>query len=191
MKNVIGSSVRFDAEENLYAVEFMDCIEDLLELDEVKRLDEYFQHCNTSRLQHCLNVAYYSYLMARAFNFDYRSAARAGMLHDLFWYDWRVEKTPQLHAFYHPKNALENAEKIAELNNIERDAIVKHMWPLTLSFPRYKESYIVTLSDKYCACIEIVNQYYNCIKRGCRSFKHMFFRKAATLPVSYEKTPKS
>ena len=28
------------------------------------------------------------------------------------------------------------------------------MWPVTLSFPRYRESYIVTIMDKYSACLE-------------------------------------
>lgn len=176
MKKAIGSSVKLDEFESLYAVEFLDCIEDLLELDEVQRLEEYFQHCNTSRLQHCLNVSYYSYLAAKILHFDYRSAARAGMLHDLFWYDWRTEKTPQLHAFYHPKNALENAEKLVTLNKIEKDAIVKHMWPLSSGFPRYKESYVVTMSDKYCATVEIFNQYYNLAKQKCTSFKEVFSR---------------
>lgn len=159
MEKAIGSRVKFNEFESLYAIEFLDCVEDLLELDEVKKLDEFCQHCNTSRLQHSLNVSYYSYLMAKTFHFDYRSAARAGLLHDLFWYDWHVEKTPELHAFYHPKAALENAKTIANLNKIEQDAIVKHMWPLSNGMPRYKESYVVTFADKYCATVEIAEQF--------------------------------
>ena len=41
-----------------------------------------------------------------------------------------------------------------ELNDLEKDVIVKHMWPLTIKFPKYKESYIVTFVDKYCATVE-------------------------------------
>ena len=40
------------------------------------------------------------------------------------------------------------------LNDLEKDVIVKHMWPLTIKFPKYKESYIVTFVDKYCATVE-------------------------------------
>ena len=45
--------------------------------------------------------------------------------------------------------ALENAEKICNLNEKEKDIIVKHMWPVTLlSFPKYKESFLITIFDK-------------------------------------------
>ena len=36
------------------------------------------------------------------------------------------------------------------------DIIVKHMWPLTVTLPKYRESYIVTLADKYCATSEML-----------------------------------
>ena len=39
--------------------------------------------------------------------------------------------------------------KIFDLNKIEQDAILKHMWPLTPIPPRYKESFIITIADKY------------------------------------------
>ena len=35
-----------------------------------------------------------------------------------------------------------------------------HMWPVTFfHFPKYKESYIITLVDKYCAIQESINAY--------------------------------
>ena len=43
------------------------------------------------------------------------------------------------------------------LNNIEKDIIEKHMWPLTLRLPKYKESYVVLMVDKYCALFETWN----------------------------------
>ena len=80
------------------------------------------------------------------------------MLHDLFLYVWRKKyrsiELPGLHAFVHPKIALKNASEIFELNDIEKDIIEKHMWPVTFSLPKYKESYIVTIMDKYSACLE-------------------------------------
>ena len=79
------------------------------------------------------------------------------MLHDFYYYDWRnkkVEGQKKFHAFRHPSIALKNALDIFELNDKEKDIIKKHMWPLTIKFPSYPESYIVTLVDKYCATIE-------------------------------------
>lgn len=79
-----------------------------------------------------------------------------GMLHDLFLYDWRKPRPDgkKLHAFHHPRTALDNASKIFDLNEKEQDIILKHMWPLTVVLPKYKESYIITLTDKYATFLE-------------------------------------
>ena len=55
------------------------------------------------------------------------------------------------HAWVHPRIAVRNAKKITSLNKKEEDIILKHMWGLTLAPPRYKESFLVTMVDKYWA----------------------------------------
>ena len=50
-----------------------------------------------------------------------------------------------------------NAQKLFILNEIEKDIILKHMWPVTFSAPKYLESYIITFVDKYCAIKEWSN----------------------------------
>ena len=138
--------------------EFFDLVGELLNCEEVKKLDEFSQHFNTSRLQHSINVSYCSYLICKWLNLDFKSAARAGMLHDLFLYDWREERQAEgAHAFAHPIVALRNAKKLIDINSIEADAIANHMWPITAKFPRYKESYVVTMADKICATYEFCN----------------------------------
>ena len=138
--------------------EFESIINDIRLNDTVKTMNNYMQHCNTSCYTHCLHVAYYTYLLCKKFNLDYVSATRAAMLHDFFLYDWhnhpKANSFKELHAFSHPKKALENSLELFNLNEIEKDVIVKHMWPLTIKLPKYKESYIVTLTDKYCAIVE-------------------------------------
>lgn len=60
--------------------------------------------------------------------------ARAGLLHDLFYYDWRVTKfSLGTHAYVHPRIALRNAEKLTDLSAMEKDIIIKHMWGATLA----------------------------------------------------------
>ena len=78
------------------------------------------------------------------------------MLHDLFLYDWRIPSPEhkKLHAFYHPRIALNNALTISNLNEIEKDAILKHMWPLTIVPYKFKESFAVSMADKYSVYIE-------------------------------------
>lgn len=172
MRNAILSHVNLNDSYNDNSVRYNECVEDLTELTEVLKLDDFSQHMNTSRLQHSINVSYYSYLLCKAMGWDYRAAARAGLLHDLFHYNWRDEKQPEgHHAKAHPQIALNNAKKLTELSSIEEDAIVKHMWPVTIRFPKYKESYVVSFIDKYCACCEILNYCGLKIKFGVSLFK--------------------
>ncbi len=175
MGNALGSKVSLDDLSSFIAAEYNSCVADLLENEEVQKLENFEQHIKTSRLQHSINVSYYSFLVCRYFNLDYKSAARAGLLHDLFLYDWRFEPQPEgKHAFAHPKVALRNARNITEINEIEADAIVNHMFPVTIKPPKYLESYIVSMADKYCATVEVFHQWNNMLKS---KFKNRF-RKA-------------
>lgn len=159
MEKAIGSRITLSNLNNALAYEFNTCVFDLINDESVKQLDDFNQHLNTSRLQHSVNVSYYSYLVCRFLGFDYKSAARAGLLHDLYLYDWRTEKQPEgYHAKAHPRVALRNAKKITPLNKVEADCILRHMWPLTIVPPKYKESVVVSLVDKYCACVEIISK---------------------------------
>lgn len=126
-------------------------------------MKKYRQHSTTSCYEHCLYVAYYTYLICKKFNLDYISASRAAMLHDLFLYDWRhkVDGRKGYHAFTHPRLALKNATELFELNDIEKDCILKHMWPVTPVLPKYKETFIITLTDKYSACRETIHSLEN------------------------------
>ena len=49
----------------------------------------------------------------------------------------------------HPKIALKNSEKYFNLTPLQKDIITKHMFPVTLTPPKYKESVLVSLIDKY------------------------------------------
>lgn len=136
--------------------EYNHCISDVTANEIILGLDQFTHHYNVTRLEHCLHVSYLSYLMCKRLGLDYQSAARGGLLHDFYFYDSHVTKPDRgIHCFRHPGIALENAEKIFPLNKVERDIIIKHMWPVTITPPRYKESYVVTAIDKYCANREL------------------------------------
>lgn len=138
-------------------LEFDEIIKDITENSNVSALKDHIQHINSSRYAHCKEVAFYTFLICKKLNLDYISAARGAMLHDFYFYDWRnkhVEGQKKFHLFRHPRIALENALDIFKLNDLEKDIIAKHMWPLTISLPRFAESYIVTFVDKYCATKE-------------------------------------
>ena len=138
--------------------EFQAIISPIISNPTVQEMKKYRQHYETSCFDHCYMASYYCYLICKKYNLDYKSATRAAMLHDLFLYDWRKKyrniELPGLHAFVHPQIALKNASNLFELDEIEKDVILKHMWPVTFALPKYRESYIVTIMDKYSACLE-------------------------------------
>jgi uncharacterized protein len=146
----------FDLESNI-DLGFLECIRDLLENPEVRRLNAYIQHSTSTRLQHCLNVSYYGYKLARQLDYDFRSCARGGLLHDLYLYNTGQGISRRFvarHLRTHPQTALENAERLFELNEIEKDIILKHMWPVTPDLPKFPEAFLIANVDKYCASLE-------------------------------------
>jgi len=138
--------------------EFGNIIKDISNNETVQSLRCFKHHYGSNRYEHCISVAYTSYKICKALGLDHVSAARAGVLHDLFLYDCEDPETrPKKHISEHPKVALDNAEKLFILNDIEKDIILKHMWPVTFSSPRYLETLVVTFVDKYCAIKEWSN----------------------------------
>ena len=135
--------------------EYMSYVGSLLETKEVQKLANYTQHHFSTRLEHVITVSYVSYRIAKTLGWNAKAVARAGLLHDLFYYDWRTTKFDRgTHAWIHPRIAVRNAEKLTKLSDLEKDIIIKHMWGATLCPPKYKEGYIVTIVDKYSAKAE-------------------------------------
>lgn len=140
---------------------YYECIKDVFNSDPVKMMDKFIQHGSTTTLEHCIRVSHASYKVAKFFKMDYKAAARAGLLHDLFLYDWHLQpkgvKLFKKHGFTHPQIALDNALKYFKLTEREKNIISTHMWPLTFrKFPKYKESFVVSLVDKYTSFIETI-----------------------------------
>ena len=56
---------------------------------------------------------------------------------------------------------MQNASSIFQLNAIEQDVILNHMWPVTIKVPHYKETVIVTFADKLSATQETIRHIQN------------------------------
>lgn len=139
-------------------MEYLDCIRELIDHEMVRSMKNYIQHGGINCLEHSLYVSYSSYLVCRWMGLDRCAAARGGLLHDFFLYDWHAEKSHKgLHGLTHPRVALKNANQCFHLNKLEQDIISKHMWPLTITPPKYAETCVVIAVDKYCAFMEIFN----------------------------------
>lgn len=136
--------------------EYLELIKDLIEHEDVKNLEKFVHHKVTNRLAHSISVSYSSFCWARRLNLNTRAIARAGLLHDLFFYESETknEVGGRGHNYEHPRIALENALKITNLSDLEQDIILKHMAGTTRDIPKYPESLIVTLMDKQCAIVE-------------------------------------
>lgn len=136
--------------------EYYSCVRDLLNCGDIMRLGDYSHHIGTSRLQHSLNVSYYNFMLCRLFHLDARAAARAGLLHDLFFYDRKTHrKIRNRHCAEHANIALYNASMRFSISELEGDMILNHMWPMTPHLPRHAETYMITLVDKFCATAEL------------------------------------
>ena len=134
---------------------YLAIVSDLLVTPQVQLLNNYVQHHFKSRLDHSLAVSYVSYKLALKYGLDAVSVARAGLVHDLFYYDWR-ETSFELgsHSFIHPRVALRNAEKIMSLTSLEKDIILHHMFPSGGGLPQSREAWLVNFVDDWLAVRE-------------------------------------
>lgn len=137
---------------------------DILRSRNFNRMKEYIQHGNVTVNAHVMNVARYSIALSEKLHIscNKREMIRGALLHDYFLYDWHIPDKVhphRLHGFYHPGAALRNASRDYELTEREMDIIKKHMWPLTLMPPSYKEGWIVTAADKWCSLLETLHMH--------------------------------
>ena len=110
-------------------------------------------------LQHARETANLCAIMAAELGLNVKKAKRAGLLHDLYFYetaDYDAAETHESHSAHHPQVALHNAMQLFSVNAVEKDIIQNHMWPATHHMPHYKESYVIVVVDKYCAALEYV-----------------------------------
>jgi uncharacterized protein len=141
--------------------EYKYAMAELLNHEMLKSLNEYKQHYKYTRLKHSIDVSYYSFYIAKLLGLDYISTAKAGLLHDLCFYEKMKIREKIRMIRQHPKDALKNAQKICNLTEMECDIILRHMWFLTFKAPKYKEGYIVSFVDKYCAVKEFISSIFS------------------------------
>ena len=144
--------------------EFLDIIEEVIRHPEYEKLKEIHHHENNI-YTHSIHVSWISYRIGKYLRgyipLDLRALTRGALLHDFFLYDWRTERPAngKRHAFEHPKEAYRNAVRyFSTVSSVEKDIILKHMWPLTVIPPKYLETLIVIMVDKIVASKEIFKE---------------------------------
>lgn len=121
------------------------------------QMDQYIQHGDVSCLWHSIAVAYFSLWIFGVLRIrhDKKSLIVGALLHDYFLYDWHDSaKWHRWHGFRHPGFALRNARRDVKLSRRAEDVIKKHMFPLTIKPPLYRESMMVCIVDKVCSIYE-------------------------------------
>ena len=139
----------------------------ILESENMQKEKTYMQHGKITVFDHSVAVAVESLKLAHRLGLpvDQKTLIRGALLHDYFLYDWHEnDKSHRLHGFRHAKTALINAEKEYELNDIEKNMIYCHMFPLNLRIPKYRESILLTIADKIVATKETLEPYIKVLK---------------------------
>lgn len=114
------------------------------------------KHHGLTRYIHVMRVSKFTYKISKKLGMDYVSATRAALLHDYFTKnDFDEESTSRKELVNHPSIACINALKEFKLNELEINAIESHMFPLSKTLPKYKESWLLTLVDKSVATYEM------------------------------------
>lgn len=145
-------------------------VEDILLNDEFQKRKLFMHHHDMSVWDHSILVSFNSYLVGQYFNADARVCAIAGLLHDFYSQAWlstpalemlengkytvlmkKKKSLFKMHGFVHAADAARNYVKFfPELENKKiTDAIKRHMFPLNIIPPRYKEGFIITVIDKW------------------------------------------
>lgn len=146
-----------------YEKEFLNYIDPIIHNKEFLKRKEYAHHEYESVYDHVLKVAYSSYLFAKKHKLNVRDIVIGAMLHDFYFKPWQNtdEKKPffKQHGFVHAREALENSRVFFPnlLNARVEDIIVKHMFPLNIKLPKYKETWVVSLMDKKCSLNMLFN----------------------------------
>lgn len=133
--------------------EFNWIISPILNNTEYQRLKEIAHHGST-RFDHSMRVAYYTYLVTKGFHLeDYAATTRAALLHDFFT-DEVEEQNMIARLRRHPSYAVKNATTYFDLSEKQIDIIKTHMFPVTFTPPKYIEGWIVDIVDDVVAIYE-------------------------------------
>ena len=135
---------------------FSEISKDIINTQKFKDLKKENHH-GLTRYIHVMRVSKFTYKLSKFFHMDYVSATRAALLHDYYTSNdlENVKEFKKLNL--HPIIASKNALLEFDLNEIEKNAIESHMFPMGKRIPKYKESWLLTCVDKSVATYEQLN----------------------------------
>lgn len=142
--------------------DYYSIVNEILENEEFLKRKKYRHHGDISVYEHSFSVSKLSYSIARKINISFGKQiineydiAIGGLLHDFYYkpYTEDHEKKPffKQHGFVHAREALDNSKKYFPqyINKRTENIILRHMFPLNIVPPKYLESWLITIIDKY------------------------------------------
>lgn len=137
-------------------ISFSEISKDIINTNKFNELKKENHH-GLTRYIHVMRVSKFTYKLSKLLHMDYISATRAALLHD-YYTSSDLENIKEFNKLnVHPSVASKNALLEFDLNEIEKNAIESHMFPMGKSLPKYKESWLLTIVDKSVATYEQLN----------------------------------
>jgi len=134
-------------------ISFDNIAEDIIKTNKFNELKNESHH-GLTRYIHVMRVSKATYKISKFLKLDYVSATRAALLHDYYTGSDMSDVSEPKKLNLHPYVASLNASKEFKLNKKEINAIEAHMFPMGKTFPKYKESWILTGVDKIISTYE-------------------------------------
>lgn len=136
--------------------EYYEIIKNILNHEEFKKRKNYKHHGSITVYDHSLKVSQLAYKISKKMKkMDSKSVAIGGILHDFYYNPWQDSKVKKpffkKHGFVHAEEALKNSEKYFPeyMNEKTKNIILRHMFPLNIIPPKYKEAWLITMVDKW------------------------------------------
>ena len=129
---------------------FLEYIDEVINNKEFLKRKKFMHHVNESVYDHSMKVAYESYKFAKKHHLNVKNICIGAILHDFYFKPWQEDHTKkkfrELHGFVHARQYFPHL-----INPMVEDIILRHMFPLNIIPPKYKESWVVTMMDKKCS----------------------------------------
>lgn len=138
--------------------------EDILSSDRFEQAQLVRHHYWTSVAAHSKKTVEYALricarLKKHGVRINEKDVVRAALLHDIGMTDQKVSRSISFRkAYLHPRKSEQIAKEEFSANEVQCNAIRRHMWPICLIPPRFREGWVVLAADKCCSLWEITHK---------------------------------
>ena len=136
---------------------------DIISSERFRKAEKICHHKRENVADHSLRVAKRGYRMAvwlekRGVSVDPQDVVRGSLLHDIGMTEDAVfDSVSFKKAYRHPRKGAAIAVEEFHANQVQTDAVRRHMWPICIIPPLHTAGWIVVAADKYCSVREVLH----------------------------------